>query len=102
MKMKVLLVIAALILAVSASEINQGNRILVLLDTLTTKETHSLYFKGLANDGFLLTFKVADDAGIVLKKYGTYLYDHMIIFSPSVEEFGGAMSVEVSNSNGGT
>jgi oligosaccharyltransferase complex subunit beta len=37
---------------------------------------------------------LADDAGLVLSKYGEYLYQNLIIFSPSVEEFGGSISVE--------
>lgn len=41
-----------------------------------------------------ITYKVADDPSIVIKKYGELLFDHLIIFSPSVEEFGGALSVE--------
>lgn len=44
--------------------------------------------------GYTLTFKSADDANLVLSKYGEYLYKNLIIFSPSVEEFGGAVSVE--------
>lgn len=44
--------------------------------------------------GYSLTFKSADDANLVLSKYGQYLYDSLIIFAPSVEEFGGAVSVE--------
>ena len=89
------MVITALVFAASASQASQGKRILVLLDTLATKETHSLYFRGLVAEGFVLTFKVADDPTIVLKKYGLYLYDHLILFCPTVEEFGGALSVEV-------
>ena len=37
---------------------------------------------------------MADDPSILLKKYGAYLYDHVILFSPTVEEFGGTLSVE--------
>jgi oligosaccharyltransferase complex subunit beta len=43
---------------------------------------------------FKLTFKLADDAGLLLSKYGEYLYQNLIIFAPSVEEFGGAISPE--------
>jgi len=71
-----------------------GGRVLVLLENLTVKETHSLYFRWLAEEGFQLTFKVADDAGLSLKKYGELLYDHLVIFAPTVEEFGGSLSVE--------
>ena len=44
--------------------------------------------------GFTLTYKSADDANLVLFKYGESLYKHLIIFAPSVEEFGGSLSVE--------
>ena len=71
-----------------------GQRVLVLGDNLSLKETHSLFFKNLVKDGFSLTFKVADDSNIKLKKYGSYLFDHLILFSPSVEEFGGSLNVE--------
>jgi oligosaccharyltransferase complex subunit beta len=41
-----------------------------------------------------LNFKLADDANLILSKYGEYLYKNLIIFAPSVEEFGGSVSVE--------
>lgn len=51
-------------------------------------------FNFLIDNGYILTFKLADDANLQLSKYGEYLYQHLIIFAPSVEEFGGALSVE--------
>jgi len=30
-------------------------------------------------------FKSADDSGLMLTKHGEHLYEHLIIFSPSVE-----------------
>lgn len=92
--MKLCFVFSACLLVVAASQPNQGNRVLVLVDNLITKETHSMYFKGLVAEGFVLTFKVADDASINIKKYGSYIYDHLILFAPTVEEFGGALSAE--------
>jgi len=38
-----------------------------------------------ADRGFDLTFRTADDAGLSLIKYGEFLYDNLIIFSPSIE-----------------
>lgn len=38
-----------------------------------------------ADRGFELTFKTADDSSLSLVKYGEFLYDNLIIFSPSVE-----------------
>jgi len=71
-----------------------GMRVLVLLENLAVKETHSIYFKGMAGAGFDLTFKVADDASLLLKKFGEPLFDNILIFAPTVEEFGGDISVE--------
>ncbi|NWI71499.1 OST48 glycosyltransferase, partial [Todus mexicanus] len=47
-----------------------------------------------ADRGFDLTFRTADDAGLSLIKYGEFLYDNLIIFSPSIEDFGGNINVE--------
>lgn len=41
-----------------------------------------------------MTFKFADDSSLHLSKYGNYLYDNLIVFAPSVEEFGGSLNVE--------
>ena len=53
-----------------------------------------MFLKSLVDSGFVLTIRLADDPSLVLKRYGEYLYDHLILFSPSVEEFGGSLSVE--------
>ena len=54
-----------------------------------------LFFFFLSIDrGYSLTFKSADDQNLVLSKYGEFLYQNLIIFSPTVEEFGGLLSVE--------
>ncbi len=73
---------------------NGGRRILALLESPAIRETHSIFFKTLQDQGFIVTFRVADDSNINLKKYGSWLYDHLIVFAPSVEEFGGTLSVE--------
>ncbi|KAG8037676.1 hypothetical protein G9C98_005887 [Cotesia typhae] len=73
---------------------NAGGRTLVLLDNLGIKETHSIFFKWLQDRDYTLTYKLADDPNLLLSKYGNYSYEHLIIFSPSVEEFGGALTIE--------
>ena len=45
--------------------------------------------------GHELTVKVADDPSLQLSRYGEYIYQNLVIFAPGVEEFGGALSVEV-------
>ncbi|XP_067641775.1 dolichyl-diphosphooligosaccharide--protein glycosyltransferase 48 kDa subunit [Eurosta solidaginis] len=67
---------------------------LVLLDNLAKRETHSIFFKSLQDRGFKLIYKLADDSGLILSRFGEYLYKNVIIFAPSVEEFGGDLSVE--------
>lgn len=82
------------LLFISVCNVNAGGETLVLLDNLAIKETHSMFFKSLKDQGYSVTFKSADDASLVLSKYGEYLYENLIIFAPSVEEFGGSVSVE--------
>ncbi|XP_072305567.1 dolichyl-diphosphooligosaccharide--protein glycosyltransferase 48 kDa subunit [Eucyclogobius newberryi] len=67
---------------------------LVLLDNLNIRDTHSIFFRSLADRGFDLSFKTADDPSLSLIKYGQFLYDHLVIFAPSVEDFGGNINVE--------
>ncbi|KAB0795596.1 hypothetical protein PPYR_12435 [Photinus pyralis] len=73
---------------------NASGNTLVLLDNQVIKETHSIFFKLLQDRGYQLTFKIADDSSLHLSKYGEYLYDNLIIFAPSVEEFGGSLGVD--------
>ena len=94
MALKLLVTIILSTLMISGYAAESPGRVLVLLDNLAIKDTHTIFFKNIASMGFTLTYKVADDPSIVLKKYGSYLYEHLILFSPSVEEFGGALNVE--------
>ncbi|KAK4803953.1 hypothetical protein SAY86_003770 [Trapa natans] len=68
-----------------------GRRILVLVDDLAIKSSHSLYFKSLSSRGYELDFKLADDPKIALQRYGQYLYDGLVLFCPTVERFGGSI-----------
>ncbi|KAK9287323.1 hypothetical protein L1049_015738 [Liquidambar formosana] len=68
-------------------------RILVLLDDFAIKSSHSLFFKSLQTRGYELDFKLADDPKIGLQRYGQYLYDGLIIFSPTIERFGGSIDL---------
>jgi len=67
---------------------------LVLLENVAVKETHSIYFNMLQSHGFTLTYKVADDPSLNLKKYGELMYENIIVFAPTVEEFGGSLNAE--------
>ena len=93
--MMVIKILALLMLSqVIASASSEQKRVLVLLDHFGIRETHSNYFRALKDNGFQLTFKTADDSSLALSKYGEYLYDHLILFAPSVVEFGGNVSTK--------
>lgn len=67
----------------------------VLVHVKNFKISHAQPFlKYISDRDYTLTFKLADDANLVLSKYGEFLYKHVIIFAPSVEEFGGALNVD--------
>ncbi|OWA54463.1 Dolichyl-diphosphooligosaccharide--protein glycosyltransferase 48 kDa subunit [Hypsibius exemplaris] len=81
--------------AVVAAQVNATEKkVLVLLDNQNIKDSHSKYFKALTDNGFELDYKQADAASLTLFKYGDRLYSHVLIFAPSVEEFGGQVKVE--------
>ncbi|KAK6125476.1 hypothetical protein DH2020_040784 [Rehmannia glutinosa] len=69
-------------------------QILVLLDDLSLKSSHSLFFTTLQSRGFNLDFKLADDPSVAVKRYGEYLYDGLILFSPSTDRFGGSLDIQ--------
>ncbi|KAK6159437.1 hypothetical protein DH2020_006751 [Rehmannia glutinosa] len=80
------------ILCVSFSEENPTDRrVLVLLEDFAIKSSHSLFFKSLETRGFDLDFKLADDPKLALQRYGKYLYDAVILFSPTIDRFGGSI-----------
>ncbi|XP_022775274.1 dolichyl-diphosphooligosaccharide--protein glycosyltransferase 48 kDa subunit-like [Durio zibethinus] len=68
-------------------------RVLVLLDDFSLKSSHSIFFNSLKSRGFNVEFKLADDPSLSLQRYGQYLYDALILFSPSTERFGGSLDL---------
>ncbi|KAM6591600.1 hypothetical protein CsatA_014205 [Cannabis sativa] len=71
-----------------------ARRLLVLLDDFSLRSTHSIFFNSLKSRGFELEFKLADDPKLALQRYGQYLYDGLVLFSPSTESFGGGLNLE--------
>ena len=63
----ILMLVATAVLAKKDADVAAGKRVLVLLDNWSIKETHSLFFKGLNDQGFQMTFKLADDAAVSIK-----------------------------------
>lgn len=84
--------VGALCLSVARGRV-EGGKTLVLLENLSMKESYSVFFSDLQARSLQLVFKLADDPSLALSKYGEYLYENLIIFAPSVEEFGGTVDV---------
>jgi len=68
---------------------------LVLLDDNDYKNTHSAFFHSLQDRGHQLTFKHVYDEDNTLDKYGEYMYDNLILFAPSAQEFGERITPDV-------
>ncbi|CAN6448027.1 unnamed protein product [Victoria cruziana] len=68
-------------------------RVLVLVDDFAIRSSHSLFFNSLSSRGFNLEFRLADDPKLALQRYGQYLYDDLILFSPSAQRLGGSLDV---------
>jgi oligosaccharyltransferase complex subunit beta len=65
-----------------------GKKILVILDNMEMKSSYSLFFEILQEKGFFLDYKTADE-NIEINKFGEWLYDNLIIFTPEADELGG-------------
>ncbi|XP_065187024.1 dolichyl-diphosphooligosaccharide--protein glycosyltransferase 48 kDa subunit-like [Sycon ciliatum] len=85
--------LVAAVLCVCLQLASAGDKTLVLLDDHSLAYTHSIFFNSLRDRGFDLEFATADNSGLALSKYGEYIYQHLVIFSPSVTEFGGKLNV---------
>jgi len=64
-----------------------GHRTLVLLDDMLQRYKYSIFFDNLSDRGHELIFMVSSSPNLVLMKYGEYLYDNIVLFSPSAEDF---------------
>uniref|UniRef100_A0A0D9WWR8 Dolichyl-diphosphooligosaccharide--protein glycosyltransferase 48 kDa subunit n=1 Tax=Leersia perrieri TaxID=77586 RepID=A0A0D9WWR8_9ORYZ len=69
----------------------RGKRLLVLVDDLAVRSSHSAFFGSLQGRGFDLEFRLADDPKLSLHRYGQYLYDGLLLFAPSTQRFGGSV-----------
>jgi oligosaccharyltransferase complex subunit beta len=87
MRVWALLVLATIVL--SAAQALEKDHILVLTGNGAIQHSHSKYFSILQERGYKLTFSSTDNPSQSLSEYGRYLYDHLIIFAPHIDEFSG-------------
>lgn len=64
-----------------------GHRTLVLLDDMLQRYRYSIFFDRLSGRGHELIFMSSSSPTLELMKYGEYLYDNIVLFSPSVDDF---------------
>lgn len=88
------LLLAALCLAGIAAAAADQN-VLVLLEDLNYKNTHSLFFTSLASHGYTLEYKSVSDGSIKVKDYDQWLYEKIVIFASDVSDFGGELDSAV-------
>jgi oligosaccharyltransferase complex subunit beta len=87
--LRLLLLLAAASLLVVASRGDasgagpRGRKLLVLVDDLAVRSSHSAFFGSLQARGLDLEFRLADDPKLSLHRYGQYLYDGLVLFAPS-------------------
>ncbi|CDS37961.1 dolichyl diphosphooligosaccharide protein [Echinococcus multilocularis] len=78
----------------SAEGLADNKDVLVLIENIIIRDTHSQFFKSLTDRNYQLTFKYADDSTLDLKQFGEYSYHHVIVFAPTTTEFGGYVNVK--------
>lgn len=86
---KLLLVLGLAALFINAATAQkptiEKNKVIVVLDNLAIRDSHSIYFRNLEEQGFKLEYKhISQD--IKLIEFGEYLYDQMIFFAASENE----------------
>jgi len=98
MKTSLLFIVSlALISAIfsATSDSPAGKRVLAVLDNSRIKSTHSTFFSQLEARGYTVDYAGAEDRGTKFKKYGEWMYDHLIVFAPSASDVVGITSDEV-------
>ncbi|PAV74496.1 hypothetical protein WR25_02468 [Diploscapter pachys] len=71
-----------------------ADRILLLVEDQAVKDSHSIFIKSLTDRGHKLSIRTADEPTLALFKHGELAYQHLIVFAPGVEDFGGSLSAK--------
>jgi len=81
-------------LTLISSGCSLASNVLVIVDSKAVVETHSMFLEQLSSLGFNTVIKNFDDPTLVLKKYGDYLYDHLVLLAPTVDDLGGGLTAD--------
>lgn len=64
-----------------------GDSVLVILDNKLNRSDYSLFFGGLEERGYSLTFRAPGDSTPAIKEYDAPNFDHVIVFAPHTKNF---------------
>ncbi|KAK9811519.1 hypothetical protein WJX72_005178 [[Myrmecia] bisecta] len=70
-------------------------RVLVLLDDLNYKHSHSLFFSSLQTRGYSLDFKRLDGKALQLRDWDDWLYEHVILLASATAPGGAVNAVSL-------
>jgi oligosaccharyltransferase complex subunit beta len=87
------LILAALLLA-SAWASSQNPRTLVVLDSMQTKDSHSIFFSKLQDRGHKLTYTHVYSDDVKLQTYGEFQFDNLVLFAPTAEDLPDSLKPE--------
>ena len=83
-----LLVVAMVALAVTAASAGEPKeKVLVLLDTLDMKDSHSKFLQNLSPKDFDVKVASVDDKDVKLREWDDWLFDKLVILGGSNSEF---------------
>ena len=77
--------LAGLALLVVLNVACAGKSVLVLLQNVNDADKYTSFFGSLETAGFQLTLKGYKDSGLKLREYGSWLYDDLVLFTPTAE-----------------
>lgn len=80
-------ILAMISMASMVHATTKASNTLVLLDSIQLRQSHSLFFQQLIQQGHKLTFKTNEEENISLMVHGHALYDALILFTPTAETF---------------
>ncbi|TFK46346.1 Dolichyl-diphosphooligosaccharide-protein glycosyltransferase [Heliocybe sulcata] len=80
-----LLVLSLAILSYARS--STGSSVLVVLDPSLSKDNYSIFFKGLEEQGYELTFRAPKDVAPAIIQDGIASFAHVILFTPETKTY---------------
>ncbi|KAG2360434.1 Dolichyl-diphosphooligosaccharide--protein glycosyltransferase subunit WBP1 [Suillus spraguei] len=85
--MRLLSSVLVTLLALTKISFASSSSVLVVLDPSLNREDYSIFFGGLEERGYNLTFRAPKDDTPAITDYGVPNYDHVILFAPDTKSY---------------